>query len=67
MAGVSGVAGSGREDAISRAKVRESYEHAVHLVVKVGSDYNFAMLPYYEGRRDALRELLEPEEAESDA
>lgn len=49
---------------VSCGRVREAYEEAVLAVARINSpdasDSN--LLPYYEGRRDALKRLLEPEE-----
>ena len=58
--------------AISRERVREEYEKAALTVSRIRSeelddDYyaDDDTLAYYEGRRDALRALLEPQEVEA--
>lgn len=57
---------------IPRRRVQEEYDKAVLTVSRINSWASdpegvddLDMLPYYEGQRDALHRLLEPEEVEA--
>ena len=50
---------------IPRHVVQEAYDAAALTVSRLNSyAEDMDLLPYYEGRRDALRKLLEPQEAD---
>jgi len=55
---------------IDRSRVQKRYDAAALAISRIRSDEingdgdDLDLLPYYEGKRDALRELLEPVDAD---
>lgn len=51
--------------AIDRERVKEAYIGTTLTISRLRSDAEYDLIPYYEGRRDALLALLEPQDVET--